>query len=129
MRKYPDVLRVDIDGRRCRTDSFRPFSYSSPKYRELCRDIAERLAQRFGHNPNVIGWQIGNEPTEDSFDDAAASDFREWLKAKYGTIESLNEHWMTWYWSRTYDSWDEILLPGNPWNSEHCIGLQTLHIE
>lgn len=109
--KYPEVLRVDIDGHRSPVGSGRAFSYASPKYRELCRDIVERLARRFGHNPNVIGWQIGNEPTEDSLDDAAAADFRAWLRAKYGTLESLNEHWMTWYWSQTYDTWDEI-APG-----------------
>jgi beta-galactosidase len=116
-RKYPEILRVDMDGRRSPIGSGRAFSYASPKYRELCREMVERLAQRFGHNPNVIGWQIGNEPTEDSYDDAAVKDFHAWLRAKYGTLESLNEHWMTWYWSQTYDPWDEITLGtgrGNP---------------
>jgi beta-galactosidase len=116
-RKYPEILRVDADGRRSPLGTGRAFSYANPKYRELCREIVERLAGRFGHNPNVIGWQIGNEPTEDSYDDAAAKDYRAWLQAKYGTLASLNEHWMTWYWSQTYDSWDEIPLGmgrGNP---------------
>jgi beta-galactosidase len=116
-RKYPEILRVDVDGHRSPAGSGRAFSYASPKYRELCREVVERLAQRFGHNLNVIGWQIGNEPTEDSYDDAAVQDFHAWLQAKYGTLESLNEHWMTWYWSQTYDAWDEIPLGmgrGNP---------------
>src|SRR6185437_10956990 len=29
------------------------FNWNSDRYRELVRDIDERLAQRFGHNPNV----------------------------------------------------------------------------
>jgi beta-galactosidase len=109
-RKYPEILRVDIEGRRSRPGAGRSFSYASPKYRELCRRIVEQLAQRFGHNPNVIGWQIGNEPTEDSYDAAALQDFRDWLRTKYGTIDKLNERWMTWYWSHTYDSFDDIIL-------------------
>ena len=112
-KKYPEILRVDIDGRRLRPGSGRAFSYASPKYREFCSDIASRLARRFGRNPNVIGWQIGNEPTEDSYDDAALRDYHAWLRAKYVTLESVNEHWMTWHASHSYDSWDDIPLPGN----------------
>jgi len=112
-RKYPEILRIDADGHRVRIGSYRSFSYASPKYRELCRRIVEQLAQRFGHNPNVIGWQIGNEPTEDSYDAAALQDFHDWLRTKYGTIESLNQQLMTWYWSHAYGSWDDVSFPGN----------------
>jgi beta-galactosidase len=111
-RKYPEILRIDVDGRRSQPGSYRAFSYASPIYRELCRKIAEQLARRFGHNPNVIGWQIGNEPTEDSYDTAALQDYRDWLRAKYGTLASLNERLKTWYWSHTFNSWDEISFPG-----------------
>lgn len=109
--KYPDTLRVDENGKRATHGGRRQFSYTSPKYRELSRAIVERLAMRFGHNPNVIGWQIGNEYTEDSFDDYSRHLFQQWLQAKYKTLESLNEHWMTAYWSETYNAWDEIAPP------------------
>ena len=115
--KYPEVLRVDAEGRRSPVGTGRAFSYASPKYRELGGDIVTRLAERYGHNPNVIGWQLDNEPTEDSYDPAAVADFHAWLRAKYGTLAALNEHWMTWYWSQAYSSWDEIPLGagrGNP---------------
>jgi len=111
--KYPEVLRIDVTGHTIKPGGGRSFSYANRKYRELCRDIVERLAQRYGHNPNVIGWQIGNEPTEDSFDEQARRDFYAWLKAKYGTLDVVNDRWQTWYWSHTYDTWDEIELPGN----------------
>ncbi|HTT57411.1 MAG TPA: beta-galactosidase, partial [Opitutaceae bacterium] len=65
--RYPETLRVDENGRRLQHGERRQFSYASPKYRELCRAIVEQLARRFGHNPAVVGWQIGNEFTEDSF--------------------------------------------------------------
>ncbi len=111
--KYPEILRIDVEGRRLKPGAGRAFSYANGKYRELCREIVERLAQRYGHNPNVIGWQIGNEPTEDSFDPAAKQDYLTWLRAKYGTVDSLNEHWQTWYWSHTYDRFDQVELSGN----------------
>jgi beta-galactosidase len=106
--KYPDTLRVDADGRRAQHGGRRQFSYTSPRYRELCRRIVEPMAQRFGHDPNVIGWQIGNKLTEDSFDDHSHHLFQEWLHAKYRTLDALNDRWTTAYWSQTYDRWDQI---------------------
>jgi beta-galactosidase len=111
-RKYPGTLRVDETGKRAEHGERRQFSYTSPKYRELSRAIVERLALRFGHHPNVIGWQIGNEYTYDSRDDYSRQLFHEWLKAKYKTLESLNQQWTTSYWSQSYDLWDQIPLPG-----------------
>ena len=115
--KYPETLRVDENGRRLQHGERRQFSYASPKYRELCRTIVEQLARRFGHNPAVVGWQIGNEYTEDSFDADARHQFHAWLQARYGTLAALNQHWTTAYWSQSYDSWDEIPMGsgrGNP---------------
>src|SRR6185437_1651574 len=59
--EYPDTLRVDEDGHREEHGNRQQFSFSSPRYRELARQIATRLAERYGHNPDVIGWQIDNE--------------------------------------------------------------------
>jgi beta-galactosidase len=100
--KYPDILRVDADGTRDRHGNRRQFSFSSPRYRELCRGIVSRMAQRFGHNPNVVGWQIGNEFSSDSFDPETRRQFQLWLEKRYGSLDSLNTHWATAYWSQTY---------------------------
>ncbi|HVU33994.1 MAG TPA: beta-galactosidase [Opitutaceae bacterium] len=114
--KYPETLRVDENGVRMQHGMRRQFSYSSPKYREFCRKIVEQLARRFGHNPDVIGWQIGNEYTEDSYDPESRRLWHEWLKWKYGTLADLNHHWMTAYWSQSYDNWDEIPMGGGRGN-------------
>ena len=113
---YPDTLRIDQDGRRAEHGNRQQFSFTSPRYRELCRRIATEMAKRFGHDANVIGWQIDNEYAEVSYDDYTRQQFDGWLKKKYGTIDSLNAHWTTAYWSQTYDSWSEIPIPksGNP---------------
>ncbi len=115
--KYPDTLGTNADSRRREHGNRRQFSYSSPHYRQFCIRIATALAQRFGHDPNVIGWQIGNEYTDESFDSATRTQFQHFLQQKYKTLDSLNQHWATAYWSQTYDRWDEIPLNadgGNP---------------
>lgn len=106
--KYPETLRVQEDGTVLEHGSRRQFSYTSLKYRELCRIIVEKMAVRFGQNPNVIAWQIDNEYTEDTFDDEARGLFHQWLNEKYGSLDDLNKHWMTAYWSQTYSAWDQV---------------------
>ena len=116
-RKYPDVLRVGADGKQAEHGARRQFSYSSPRYRAFCRDIVQHLAERFGHDPNVIGWQIDNEYTDESFDADTRRQFQDWVKHRYGTLEALNKAWTTAYWSQTYTTWSQVPLndkPGNP---------------
>ena len=115
--KYPETLGTDANGKLREHGGRRQFSYSNPKYREFCVAIATRLAQQFGHDPNVNGWQIGNEYTDESFDAATRNQFQDFLKAKYKTLDNLNNHWATAYWSQTYSDWSQIPLPtsgGNP---------------
>jgi beta-galactosidase len=111
--KYPETLRMDTDGRRVVHGNRAQGSVTSAKYREFCRRIAAELARRYGHNPSVIGWQIDNEYgyAQMSFDDDAKRQFQDWLKAKYKTLDALNQHWATTYWSETYDDWSEIPIP------------------
>jgi beta-galactosidase len=106
--KYPETLRVDENGVRDEHGNRQQFSFVNTKYRQLARGIAAQMAKRYGHNPNVVGWQLDNEYANDSFDPEAKAQFHEFLKKKYGTIQNLNQKWTTSYWSETYDNFDEI---------------------
>lgn len=106
--KYPEILRISEEGRVIEHGFRRHFSIGSAKYRELCRKIVEQLALRFGRNPHVVAWQIGNEFTEDSFDPESRRGFHQWLERKYGSLDALNKHWNTAYWSQTYTQWSQV---------------------
>ena len=106
--KYPDTLRVDENGVRDEHGNRQQFSFVSTRYRRFAHEIAEKMAERYGNNPNVMGWQLDNEYAAPSFDPEAKAQFHTWLKAKYGKIENLNDHWTAAYWSQTYDNFDEI---------------------
>jgi beta-galactosidase len=111
--KYPETLRTDEDGHRAEHGNRQQFSFTDSKYRQFAHDIAEQMAVHFGHNPNVVGWQLDNEYANPSFDPSAKAQFHAWLQKKYGTIASLNQHWATAYWSQTYDTFDEIPVREN----------------
>lgn len=106
--KYPETLRVDEDGHRAEHGNRQHFSFTDPLYRRFAHDIAEQMAIHFGHNPDVVGWQLDNEYAEPDFGPTAQAQFHAWLKNKYGTIANLNSRWATAYWSQTYDTFDEV---------------------
>jgi len=111
--KYPETLRVEPNGQRVTHGNRAHGSVTSKKYEELCRGIVEQMARRYGHDPNVVGWQFDNEYGYAlmSYNDEARAEFQNWLKTRYKTIESLNQHWTTAYWSEVYDDWSEIPIP------------------
>jgi beta-galactosidase len=111
--RYPETLRAEPDGRRVTHGGRAHGSVTSPVYRRYRMRITEQMASRFGHDPNVIGWQIDNEYCYAlmSYDDDARRQFQDWLKAKYQSLDRLNRHWSTAYWSQTYDAWAEIPIP------------------
>lgn len=106
--KYPETLRVDENGRRAEHGNRQQFSFTDPKYRIFAHQIAEAMAIRYGHNSDVVGWQLDNEYSRPDFGPTAQAQFHDWLKKKYGTISNLNAKWTTAYWSQTYDNFDEI---------------------
>src|SRR3546814_632381 len=111
--KYPGVLLIDGDGKRLGHGGRRQFSISSTLYRQFSRDIVSHMADALGHEPNVMGWQIGNEYTDESYGPDARTAWVAWLKQRYGTLDKLNDAWTTNYWSQTYTAWDQV-----PFNTE-----------
>jgi beta-galactosidase len=108
--RYPDILRVDEDGTRAGHGGRRHFSFASARYRQFARRIASEMAKRYGHNPDVIGWQIDNEIGLPSFDPEAVTLWHTFLAKKYGTVAELNRRWATAYWSQTYQRFDQVPL-------------------
>ena len=114
--KYPDVVQIRSDGTPVAHGMRRHFSISSRRHRAFCREIVRRMAQAVGQEPNVIGWQIGNEPTDESYDPEAKAAWIDWLKQRYGTLDRLNAAWTTQYWAQVYSDWDQVPLSNDKAN-------------
>jgi beta-galactosidase len=119
--RYPETLRIDENDHRAEHGNRLQYNWSNPKYRALSRIIVAKLAQRFGHNPYVAGWQIDNEISQTSTDPGTLKLFQSWLQSRYSTLDNLNARWTTAYWSETYGDWSQIPIPkhggvdsGNP---------------
>lgn len=109
--RYPEVLPVDIQGRK-RTHGMRVFfCVNSLKYRERAAAIAEEFAKRYAHHPALAMWHVSNEYGTYCYCPTCQAKFRLWLRKRYGTVEGLNEHWHTTFWGRIVTSFEEVTLP------------------
>jgi beta-galactosidase len=113
--RMPDMVAIDEQGRPRGFGSRRHYCFSHEGYREECSRIVTALATRYGKHPAIAMWQTDNEygchDTVLSFSAAAASAFRGWLAARYGTPEALNTAWGNVFWSMEYRSFAEVDPP------------------
>ncbi len=116
VQKYPDLLAVDENNRRVQFGNRCHYCVNSPDFHAAVRRLVTAMAERFGNHPSVVGWQIDNEYNRVCYCDRCRRLFQEFLQKRYGSLETLNEHWATRYWSETYSAWDQIPLPIGPHN-------------
>jgi beta-galactosidase len=111
---HPEILPVTADGRRLAPGARQHYCPSAPAYRAAAADLAGRMADRYGEHPAVAMWHIGNEygcHVAACYCDRSAQAFRDWLRARYGTLPALNDAWGGAVWSQDYSSWEQIGPP------------------
>ncbi|MFN8240317.1 MAG: beta-galactosidase [Bacteroidales bacterium] len=112
VRKHPDVLQTDEDGKKMDHGSRQHATFSSNYYRMYSMKMIEQLAKRYGNDKRVIGWQLDNEPRRFlDYGPDAVQRFRNWLSDRYKNINELNTTWGTNFWSGTYSNFEEINIP------------------
>jgi beta-galactosidase len=116
VQQYPDLLAVNEHGQRVQIGNRCHYCVNSPEFHHAVQRIVKTMAEHFGPNPNIVGWQFDNEFHTVCYCDRCRGLFQQFLMSKYGSLESLNEHWSTRYWSQTYTTWEQIPIPIGPHN-------------
>ena len=120
--RYPDILRVDFDGRKRKYGARHNSCPNSPTYRKYSQKLAEALALRYQNHPALLLWHVSNEYGGMCYCDNCAAAFRVWLQQRYGSLEEVNARWYTAFWSHTFNDWDEIVPPNRlseQWSGDH----------
>lgn len=121
--RYAHARYLSADGRP--VDSGISGSSATGGFPGLCLDnedvrgLAEKwllaLMERYKNHPATMGYDLWNEHTAQGgsaqnmycFCPATQRKYREWLKAKYGTLEALGKAWYRY----SYADWDDIHPP------------------
>jgi len=113
--RYPEIMRVTHDGRRVTFGMRRQYCATSSVYRDHTRRIVTALAEHYAGHPDIVAWQLDNEfGCHDStrcYCPECKRAFAEWLRARYGSLDALNDAWGASFWSHVYTDWDQIPLP------------------
>ncbi len=99
--KYPQARHIGADG----AEGFpsvasgsatggAPLSLDDDAVRERAGRFLTALVERYRDNPATLGYDVWNEGnTSDDYGPGTQAKFREWLQAKYGTLEALERAW------------------------------------
>jgi beta-galactosidase len=136
-RQYPDVTRVDFEGRRHLFGQRHNSCPNSPAYRRFSVALARRIAERYGAADHpasgiIAAWHVNNEYGGTCYCDHCAVAFRVWLEKRYVTLDALNEAWNTSFWSHTFHAWEEIVPPNalsEHWGGPHLTAFQGITLD
>lgn len=132
VRLHPEVIRTEQNGTHHVFGGRHNFCPTSPYFRKASRALAAHVAERYAGTPGLVTWHVCNEYGGGGglcYCEQCAESFREWLKAKYGTVENLNKAWCANFWSHTIYDWDDVVPPvsyGDGISDAKCVvsGLQ-----
>ena len=124
--RYPDILPVDIQGRKRVHGKRINFCPNSSTYRRFAAAITEQMTTRYREHPALAMWHISNEYGTLCYCDTCATEFRHWLERRYRTVNNLNERWNLAFWGHTIYSWDEVTVPSRLNDDDICNPAKSL---
>jgi len=113
--KHPEILPLTEQGLVMHEGTRHAYCMNSDIYWQYARKIVTAVAQNLGQHPQLVGWQIdngiGGHRTEFSFNEEARHDWHGWLKAKYETLDNLNDLMGNRFWGQVVSDWEQIPMP------------------
>ncbi|GAA2646339.1 beta-galactosidase [Nonomuraea recticatena] len=114
VRKHPDALPVNREGRRIGFGGRQSACSSSPDFLAATSRLVTALAGHYKDHPAVVMWHVHNEygaPLGECYCDHSVRAWREWLRRTYQDLSALNDAWGSTFWGQRYSDWEEIDAP------------------
>jgi beta-galactosidase len=113
--KYPEILPLDENGQPRREGTRRAYCMNSDVYWDRSKKVVRAMAEALGDHPDLVAWQIdngvGRHNTEYAFNPETKRDWHAWLKAKYETVDLLNERMGLRFWGQIVNRHEEVPMP------------------
>ena len=110
---HPSVNVTDVNGVPQYPNHRYYEDVGDPVYQRYALRFAETVVRHYAKHPALLAFGLDNEPGDGriSYSAGARARFIAWLRAKYGTVEKLNEAWAGQRWSRRIGEWNEVGFP------------------
>ncbi|KQP56740.1 beta-galactosidase [Agreia sp. Leaf283] len=127
-RIHPEIAAENADGSTVGWGQRQEMDYSHPTFRWYAERIIRAVVGRYAEHPAVIGYQVDNEPGQQlAHNHHVMQGFLEWLRAKYGTLENLNEQWGLVYWSHRLSEWADLWTPKGNLQPQYALEWRRYH--
>ena len=108
-KKHPEIVVTRLDGKTITYGLRQNTDLSNPTYRYYCERVIRKIAQHYKDNPAVIGYQIDNETSSAGVANLDVQvGFVNYLRAKFQSVEKLDEIWGLNYWGQRLYGWTEV---------------------
>jgi beta-galactosidase len=111
-RTYPEIAAESSTGSRVSWGARQEVDFTHAAFRFHAERVIRRVIERYADHPAVIGYQVDNEPGLQLFHNHGVFQrFIDWLRGRYGDVETLNQEWGLVYWSHRLSTWADLWTP------------------
>jgi beta-galactosidase len=110
-----DIFRISADGKAHGFGTRRNVCYNAPAYRTAVSRVLRAIADHYGQDRRIIGFQvdneIGHEGTDRCYCRHCATAWHGWLQGRYASAVAMNATWGSLFWNTAYRSFDQVPVP------------------
>lgn len=111
-RKHPEIMAQLGRGQRLYYGGRQNVDISHPAFVFYAERIVRTLVAHFAQHPAVVGYQVDNETgLLLAHNPGLFQSYVDYLKARFGSVERLNEVWGLTYWSHRLADWADLWTP------------------
>lgn len=108
-KKHPEIVITKLGGQYMYYGMRQNADLMNATYRFHCERVIRKILEHYRDNPAVIGYQVDNETfSAGAVNPDVQAAFKEYLKAKFKTVDRLNKIWGLNYWGQRLNNWDEL---------------------
>jgi beta-galactosidase len=108
VRKHPDVLAITPHGP-SRYGARQNMDISNKNYRFYAERVIHKILEHVKDHPAIIGYQIDNETKAyNTAGPEVQKQFVEYMKEKFGSLDSINKAFGLDYWSNRINAWEDF---------------------
>ena len=108
VRKYPDVLAITPQGQ----NQYGPrqnMDISNKNFRFHAERVIRKIMEHVKDHPAIIGYQLDNETKAyNTAGPEVQKLFVQYMKSKFGSLDSINKAFGLDYWSNRINSWEDF---------------------